>query len=41
MDLLSLNILQEAAEHASFTRTGEKLVYSQPTISFQIKLLEK
>lgn len=41
MDLRSLNIFLEAAELGSFTRTGEKLGYSQPTISFQIKLLEK
>ena len=41
MDLRSLNIFIEAAELGSFTRTGEKLGYSQPTISFQIKLLEK
>lgn len=41
MDLRSLNIFIEAAELGSFTRTGEKLGYSQPTVSFQIKLLEK
>lgn len=41
MDLRSLNIFMEAAELGSFTRTGEKLGYSQPTISFQIKQLEK
>ena len=41
MDLRSLNIFLEAAELGSFTRTGEKLGYSQPTISFQIKLLGK
>ena len=41
MDLRSLNIFIEAAELGSFTRTGEKLGYSQPTVSFQIKQLEK
>ena len=41
MDLRSLTIFIEAAELGSFTQTGEKLGYSQPTISFQIKLLEK
>ena len=41
MDLRSLTIFMEAAELGSFTQTGEKLGYSQPTISFQIKLLEK
>lgn len=41
MDLRSLTIFIEAAELGSFTKTGEKLGYSQPTISFQIKQLEK
>ena len=41
MDLRSLMIFIEAAELGSFTRTGEKLGYSQPTVSFQIKQLEK
>lgn len=41
MDLRGLTIFIEAAELGSFTRTGEKLGYSQPTISFQIKQLEK
>lgn len=41
MDLRSLNIFIEAAELGSFTQAGEKLGYSQPTVSFQIKLLEK
>lgn len=41
MDLRSLTIFMEAAELGSFTQAGEKLGYSQPTISFQIKLLEK
>lgn len=41
MDLRSLNIFMEAAELGSFTQAGEKLGYSQPTVSFQIKLLER
>ena len=41
MDLRTLNIFLEVAELGSFTRAGEKLGYSQPTISFQIKQLEK
>lgn len=41
MDLRSLTIFIETAELGSFTQAGEKLGYSQPTISFQIKLLEK
>ncbi len=41
MDIRSLNIFMEVAELGSFTRAGEKLGYSQPTISFQIKQLEK
>lgn len=41
MDLQSLNIFIQAAELKSFTRAGEKLGYSQPTVSFQIKQLEQ
>lgn len=41
MDIRSLNIFMEVAEQGSFTKVGEKLGYSQPTISFQIKQLEK
>ena len=41
MDLRALNIFIEVAELGSFTKAGEKLGYSQPTISFQIKQLEK
>lgn len=41
MDLESLNIFIQVAELNSFTRAGEKLGYSQPTVSFQIKQLEK
>lgn len=41
MDIRALNIFMEVAEQGSFTKVGEKLGYSQPTISFQIKQLEK
>ena len=41
MDLRAVSIFIEVAELGSFTRAGEKLGYSQPTISFQIKQLEK
>ena len=41
MDIKGLSIFMEVAELGSFTRAGEKLGYSQPTISFQIKQLEK
>ena len=41
MDLRSLKIFIEVAELKSFTRAGERLGYSQPTISFQIRQLEQ
>lgn len=41
MDLRSLQIFIEVAELNSFTRAGERLGYSQPTISFQIRQLEQ
>ena len=41
MDVRALSIFVEVAELGSFTQAGEKLGYSQPTISFQIKQLEK
>lgn len=41
MDLRSLNTFIQVAELKSFTRAAEKLGYSQPTISFQIKQLEQ
>ena len=41
MDIRALQIFMEVAELRSFTRAGEKLGYSQPTISFQIKQLEQ
>lgn len=40
MDLRGLKIFIEVAELHSFTRAAEKLGYSQPTVSFQIKQLE-
>ena len=40
MDLRNLNTFIQTAELNSFTRAAEKLGYSQPTISFQIKQLE-
>ena len=40
MDLQGLNIFIQVAELNSFTRAGEVLGYSQPTVSFQIKQLE-
>lgn len=41
MDTHSLAIFIQVAELNSFTRAGEKLGYSQPTVSFQIKQLEQ
>lgn len=41
MDLRSLNTFIQVAELNSFTRAGEKLGYSQPTVSLQIKQLEQ
>ena len=41
MDLRSLQTFLEVAELKSFTRAGERLGYSQPTVSFQIRQLEK
>lgn len=41
MDLKSLNTFIQVAELGSFSRAGEKLGYSQPTISVQIKQLEQ
>ena len=41
MDIKCLEIFIEVAELGSFTKAGDKLGYSQPTISFQIKQLEK
>ena len=41
MDLRGLQIFIEVAELGSFTRAGQRLGYSQPTISFQIRLLEQ
>lgn len=41
MDLRALKIFIEVAELKSFTRAGERLGYSQPTVSFQIRQLEQ
>lgn len=40
MDLRGINVFIEVSELKSFTRAAEKLGYSQPTVSFQIKQLE-
>ncbi len=40
MDLRNLNTFIQVAELSSFSHAAEKLGYSQPTISFQIKQLE-
>lgn len=40
MDLQGLNIFIQVAELNNFTKAGERLGYSQPTVSFQIKQLE-
>jgi len=40
MDLRSLNTFVQVAESGSFTRAAEKLGYSQPTVSIQIRQLE-
>lgn len=41
MDLRGLQVFLEVAELKSFTRAGQKLGYSQPTVSFQIRQLEQ
>ncbi len=41
MDLRSLNTFMQVAELSSFTKAAEKLGFSQPTVSFQIKQLEE
>lgn len=41
MDLRCLQTFIEVAELGSFTRAGERLGYSQPTVSFQIRQLEQ
>ncbi|MBR5869000.1 MAG: LysR family transcriptional regulator [Clostridia bacterium] len=41
MDIKNLNTLIQVAELGSFSRAGERLGYSQPTISVQIKQLEE
>ena len=41
MDLRNLYTFIQVAELSSFTKAADKLGYSQPTISFQIKQLEQ
>lgn len=41
MELRSLNTFIQVAESGSFSRAAEKLGYSQPTVSVQIKQLEE
>ena len=41
MDIRALNIFIEVAELGSFTKAGDKLGYSQPTVAYQIKQLQK
>lgn len=41
MDIRNLSTFIQVAELGSFTRAAEKLGYAQPTISFQIRQLEK
>ncbi len=41
MDLRSLNTFIQVSELSSFTKAAERLGYSQPTVSFQIRQLEE
>lgn len=41
MDIRNLNTFIQAAELGSFSKAGERLGYSQPTVSVQIKQLEQ
>ena len=41
MDIRSLNTFIQVSELASFTKAAERLGYSQPTVSFQIRQLEE
>ena len=41
MDLRCLNTFIQVAELGSFTKAAERLGYSQPTVSFQIRQLEE
>lgn len=41
MDIKSLHVFIQTAELNSFTKAAEKLGYSQPTVSFQIRQLEQ
>ena len=40
MDIRNLNTFIQVAELGSFSKAGEQLGYSQPTVSVQIKQLE-
>lgn len=41
MELRTLQLFLEVADQKNFTKAGEKLGYSQPTVSFQIRQLER
>lgn len=41
MDIKALNTFIHVAELGSFSRAGERLGYSQPTVSVQIRQLEQ
>ena len=41
MDIKNLNTFIHVAELGSFSKAGERLGYSQPTISVQIRQLEQ
>jgi DNA-binding transcriptional LysR family regulator len=41
MDIKNLTTFVHVAELGSFSRAGERLGYSQPTISVQIRQLEQ
>ena len=41
MDIKNLNTFIQVAELGSFSKAGEKLGYSQPTVSVQIRQLEQ
>lgn len=41
MELRTLQLFLEVADQKNFTRAGETLGYSQPTVSFQIRQLER
>ena len=41
MDIRNLNTFIQVAELGSFSKAGDRLGYSQPTVSVQIKQLEQ